>query len=497
MESIPTTTALSRSEPTRRAAEPLRIAGFAIAVGAIELLLARGIVQPEISRYVFLFVGLFAVALVFRFPMATALVFFGFTDFIFYPTYFAQEIGSLSVRPHELALACLLLVALVRPARKTWGGVPGTALAVFLGIVLVSALLALQSGAASLTDAFAWGRPLGLLTFFYVVVRLFPTPEQRRLLLTGAAVLAAVTGVVAAAVSIGYGFGLDLQEAGGQLIREGEGGSIDRVRLAGLSAGYALFWFCAVQIASQKGNARFFWTALLLGITLDIGVSLNRNMWLGLFFGALLMAVFGGAVIRNRMAAGAAVAVAGLAILMFFGSSTGGDDVVQPLIKRGSTILNPGKTEKESSLQERAQETDEAWAVAKDHLVVGVGTGAPFGVYTREAIFSGNFIIGATVIPQLFLHNQYLYLILIAGIPGLIAFLIFLGAPVLHAVRRVPRDPPITACGIGIALIMISSVVAIYFTVEDMTAVLGLLAGVLVADAEGRAADGEPSGLLP
>ena len=44
---------------------------------------------------------------------------------------------------------------------------------------------------------------------------------------------------------------------------------------------------------------------------------------------------------------------------------------------------------------------------------------------------------------------------------------------------------------------MISSVVAIYFTVEDMTAVLGLLAGVLVADAEGRAADGEPSGLLP
>ena len=38
----------------------------------------------------------------------------------------------------------------------------------------------------------------------------------------------------------------------------------------------------------------------------------------------------------------------------------------------------------------------------------------------------------------------------------------------------------------GIALIMVSAVVAIYFTVEDMTAVLGLLTGVLVADAEGR-----------
>jgi hypothetical protein len=43
---------------------------------------------------------------------------------------------------------------------------------------------------------------------------------------------------------------------------------------------------------------------------------------------------------------------------------------------------------------------------------------------------------------------------------------------------------------------MVSAIVAIYFATDDMTAVLGLLTGVIVADAEGRAADSRPSGLL-
>jgi hypothetical protein len=81
-------------------------------------------------------------------------------------------------------------------------------------------------------------------------------------------------------------------------------------------------------------------------------------------------------------------------------------------------------------------------------------------------------------------------------VPGLIAFLVFLIAPIRDAFERRPRDPAITACGIGLVLIMISALIAIYFTVEDMTAILGLLAGVIVADREGPAADGEASGLL-
>lgn len=494
MPSIPTITAPS-SSATARTAEALRLAGFALAIAIFELLLAKAIVGPEISRFVFLFLGLFALAFVFRFPMATALLLFVLTDFVFHSTLFAREVGALSVRPHELALACLLLVALVRPRRQTWGGVPGGALAAFLGLVTLSAALAVWGGETSLSDAFNWARPFGLLTFFYVVVRLFPSARDRRLLLTAVAVLAAVAGLVAVAIALGADLGSTL---GGDAVSSQEGlGSLERVRLAGLSAGYAIFWFAVVQIAAQQGHRRLLWLLLLAGIAAGIAVSFNRNMWLGLVFGAMLMAVLGGTMVRNRLAVGAVVAVAGVTVLMVFGSSATNEAVVQPIVKRGSTLLSPSKTSKESSLQDRAEETEAAWATAEDNLVLGVGAGVPFGVYLRQPIGSGSLFYGIATTPQLFIHNQYLYLVLIAGVPGLIAFLVFLGVPVLRAVRRTPRDPAIAACGVGLLLIMISSVVAIYLTTDDWTPLLALLAGAIVADSEGAAEAGEPSGLVP
>ncbi len=497
MPSIRTTTAPTWSATARRAAEPLRAGAFALAVAVLELVLAHAAVGPEIPHYLFLFVGLFVVALVFRFPLATALVFFLLVDSVFTPTYFAHNVGALSVRPYEVALACLLALALVRPRQRTWGGPVGLALAIFLALVTISAALAVKSGSASLTEAFNWARPLSLLTFFYVVIRLFPSVEQRRLLLTGVAIMAACTGLVALLISTAGAFPSIAASARAALTGQEGAESIERVRLAGLSAGYALFWFCVVQVATRRGRARLGWSALLLGIAVDIALSFNRNMWLGLLVGAVLMAVLGGTFIRSRMAVGTAAMVAGVALLIAFGSATTQSSVVRPIVERGGTILNPVRTAHESSLEERASETSKAWPFAERHPLLGVGAGAPFGVYANHPVESGTLLVGVTVAPQLFLHNQYLYLVLISGLPGLIAFLFFLGSPLAAAVRRSPRDPAIAACGIGIALIMVSAVVAIYFTTEDMTAVLGLLTGVIVADRGSRAAAGEPSGLAP
>ena len=486
--------------PTWSARPPLadaaRVAGFALALLATEALLARGVAGPEVARYVFLFLGLFALAFVFRFPMATALIFFGLTDFIFPTTYFAHSVGSLTVKPHELALACLFFLAVVQPKRRTWGGTAGIALAAFLALVAVSAALGVTSGRMSITEAFNWGRPLGLLAFFYVVIRLFPTPEERRMLLNGAAVLAALTGIVAVAIALGTSIGASLEPANSNTVTDEGFGSIQRVRLAGLSAGYLLFWYAVVQTAVSRGWRRLSFFLIVGGIGLDIAVSFNRNMWMGIVLGALLMAVFGGTAVRHRLAVGCAVVLAGVAMLMVFGSSSTNSQIVKPIVKRGATILDPGKTTHESSLEDRARETSTAWAVAQRHLLLGVGTGATFGVFVNEPIDTGSFIIGVKTVPQFFLHNQYLYLILIAGIPGAIAFLVFLGTGVAQAIRRVPRDPAITALGVGLVMVMISSVVAIYFTVDDMTAMLGLLVGVIVADSEGRAVRGESSGLV-
>ena len=476
-----------------RLADFLRIGAFALAVLLIELMLARGVAAPGLSKFVLLFLAVLGTAFVFRFPLAAALALLAFTDFVFHPTYFAVGVGSIEVRPHEVAVATLLLVALLVPRRRTWGGFAGAALAVFLALVAASGGLALWNGEATASDVLNWARPLGLLTFFYVVVRLFPAPEQRRALLLAAGVLAAATGVVALMVSLGAGFGESLEAAGGNTIRAQEGSDgVDRVRLAGLSAGYGLFWYAVVQVVARHGRRRLLWGGVLLGIAVDILVSFNRNMWLGLAVGFLLMAIVGGVVVRTRLATAAAVALAGVALLVAFGSSTTTNRVVEPVVQRGATILNPREVTREASFRDRAEETEVAWRTARRNLLLGVGVGASFGLLIIHQVGPHSFELS----PQLFLHNQYLYLLLIAGIPGLLAFVAFLGVPLVRSSRRAPRDPAIAACGVGVALIMISSVVAIYFTVEDMTAVLGLLAGVLVADQEGPAAVGESSGLL-
>jgi len=478
--------------------DAVRAVGFTLTLLLVEIVLARYAAKPELSKFVLLFFGLFVVAAVFRFPLASALVLLGLTDFLFGSTHFAHQVGPVNVRPHEVVLALLFILALVRPERNTWGGKSGAALAIFLALVIVSALIGIKAGRMSLTEAFNWGRPLALLTIFFIVVRLFPEPRHWRTLLIGAAVLAAATGVIALLISLGAGFASSLQEPGQQAIRSEEAlGSLNRVRLPGLSAGYALFWFVAIQIMVRQGRSRLFWGVILLGIGIDILVSFNRNMWIGLILGLFLMLFLGGGFVRQRIGFSVGVAIAAIVALIVFSSGAGQDQVIAPVLKRGSTLLNPSKTAGENSLQDRAKETEHAWTTIQRYPVLGVGAGAPYGAVEHSALLSGSIYLGETTSPQLFLHNQYLYLILIAGIPGLIAFLAFLLQPVAMALRRAPKDLAITACGVGILLIMASAFVALYFTAEDMVAMLGLLTGVIVADHTSRAAEGKPSGLLP
>ncbi len=491
MVSTRITTVPTLSEAARRLPDPVRAAAFALAALALEAVLAHGVVGEGISKPILLFAGLAAVTFVLRFPMATALIFLALTDFIFYPTFFAYEVGPLNIRPHELALAGLFVLALVRPVKKSWGGGTGLALFAFLVVLTLSGAIAFADGKAPLTDVFNWGRPFAPLTFFYVVARLFPRPEQRRALLTGAAVLAAVAGLVALLVSLGAGFGHTLAGGGESIVKEEEGAAgLLRVRLAGLSMAYALFWYVAVKVVAARGERRLVWTLLLGGMALGIAISFNRNMWLGLIAGLVLMMIVGGTFIRSRLTVALIAAVAGIILLATFGTATE-SRVLDPVVKRGETLFNPSGVESSNSLTDRAKETRIAWPKAEHHPLLGIGPGVYFGVYDLE--FLGPHSI--RVERQLFLHNQYLYLLLITGLPGLIAFVLFLGIPLLRALKRSPRDPAITACGVAIAMIMISSVVAIYFSVEDMTAVLGLLTGVIVADWEGPAVDGTASGL--
>lgn len=481
MPGIPTTTATRLSAP-RHVPEPLRVGVFALALLAVEVILARGAVGEGASKYVFLLVAVLVVASVLRFPLQTALVYFVFTDFIFYPLRFAHQFGPLNVRPYEVALVLLLILAAARPKRKTWGGTAGGGLLAFFVVLAIATGLAVSNGDIAFKDAFDWARPFALLSFFWVVVRLFPEPREREILLTGAAVIGAVTGVIAVLISLGAGFGEALQESAGNTVNEQ--GSVDRVRLPGLSASYALFWYAVVQMANRVGTPRLWWTAIFLGNALNIAVSFNRNMWIGVIFGFVVIAVLGGALLRKRFGVAVTVLAAALTLFILIGGAAS-NETIEPVIERGETLIHPSKTAGEGSLESRAAETEIAWRKFRENPVFGIGPGVPFGFSVPEAVRTGSgAIVGFTHTPQRFLHNQYLYLLLIAGIPGLVTFLVFLGTPVVLALRRRRDDLATLSCAVGIAMIMVSAVVAIYFSVVDMTSVLGLLAGAVIASVE-------------
>lgn len=88
-------------------------------------------------------------------------------------------------------------------------------------------------------------------------------------------------------------------------------------------------------------------------------------------------------------------------------------------------------------------------------------------------------------VSQLFLHNQYLYLMLIAGLPALLAFMAFLLASLRSAWSWRTRTPETAAWGVGLASIMLSSIVAIYFSASEMIFAICLLtAAIYVARSE-------------
>ena len=133
-----------------------------------------------------------------------------------------------------------------------------------------------------------------------------------------------------------------------------------------------------VQIA-HRGNAPATGGRLLLGgIGIDIVVSFNRNMWLGLIFGAVLMAVFGGCVVRNRMAAGAAVVVGErVTLFVVFGSSRPTTSVVAAAPQTRSDDLQPRKNRhRKARYRTGPWRPSTAWKTAQDHLLLGVGAGA-------------------------------------------------------------------------------------------------------------------------
>jgi O-antigen ligase len=455
----------------------VRVSALAAALLLLDVVIAVAVMDARFQRLLMLGLALVALALVFRFPFAATCAVLVLVAGVIEPGRFKLPVGPVELRLEELILGALIVVALLRPRRATLGGFPGWALITFLCVVCVSAYVALSSGRAQFTDVFQTVRLFAPLMLFFVVVRLFPEPGQVRRLLLAAVVIAAIGGVVALLVAApGSGLATLLNPHGDSSIRSDEGlGLVNRVRLAGVVLAYALFWYTATRALGSRGAQRTGWLLALVGMAVAIVLSFNRNMWIGLVFGLFIMLAFSRGVTRRGLTVALVLLAAVGTTTVLAGTRIGTDSPIYPLVERGSTLFDPTKEAQDSSLQDRFVENRRAMAAIERHPVLGIGAGASFGSVGLFRTPSG------AIVRQdaLFMHNQYLYLLLIGGPLGLISFVAFLGVPVVEALRR-RSDDALTALAAGVVITMLSAIVTMAFAHPTGSAVLALLTGALV-----------------
>jgi O-antigen ligase len=441
-----------------------------------ELILAASIVSHRLAPLLLLFAGVAVWGFMVRWPL------FGMSLLIllaatFLPTDYLQvQAGPLHLDYHELVLIGMLASAALFPRYRTWGGVAGACLAGFFALLGLATAIAVSSGRVDLSDAWQWSRPFAPLLVFYIVVRLFGERVALRRLIAAAAIAAGASGGVALLIALGVNLTSILGDASMYYVNQNLGiGSLARIRLPAIALAYPLFWYVALRIPATRGMAKLGWSLVLAGIVVNLAVSLNRNMWAGILVGLVGLVIVGGVRVRRPLVVAVAAMAGAIALIAIVGLQVDRGPL-QPFVERGETLLSPKKTEQENSLQDRGKETEKAWSTFKGSPVTGIGAGTAFGVYFDEQQSTG--IYKRT--RQLFLHNQYLYLLLICGIPGAVAFLGFMTAAVNRG-RRALDDPEIATWTIDVGMIALSAFVMISFADAPSALALGLITGAIVA----------------
>jgi len=464
-----------RGGPAGRLALPrprLRAAALALAVLGAELVVAGAVVEPRFTKLLAPVVAVAALALTYALPMAVSTLFVALTASILYGTFFAVNVGRPVYLP-ELVLGALLIVAITRPRRETWGGAAGGALAVFFVSLALANLAAVTAGRISFNTGVDYSRDLFFLAFFWVVVRLFPEPERLRRLLVLCVGIAAVTGVAALALSLRGDVHSFVQGPGDQAITADQGvGSLVRVRLPGAALAYGLFWFTVAQ-ALTASRRRPAWALALVPMAVCMGVSYNRNMWLGLVFGLAIVLVSGGRRTRGRIGIAVTVAIMGILLLVISGPQlVGPTSALSPLVERGQTLLTPKReVSTDPSLADRGKETKTAWRNVRSKLLFGLGPGAPIGQNITAELGPRRY----KQVPQRFVHNQYLYLVVLGGLPLFAAFLTYLAVTLRDAWRGRIHDPSLGTLFTGVAMVMLSATVMLYFTEPGFVVLLALM----------------------
>jgi hypothetical protein len=469
------TTATIAEDWRRRLApgRPIRGALLFGAVALFEALIGVLVASSHAKYAILLIAGVAACWLIWRFPLAGCVLCMFLVAGIIRADFYHFSAGGHLFYAYEVVLAVLLARAAISPRRSTWGGAAGGWLAAFLAILILSTALAITSHHTSLNNAINWGRVFFVMTFYWVVVRLAPDRRRLGVLLLAGIALGALSGIVGLVLALSGNTHSVFQDAGHQVLVPSSIGSLLRVRMPGLALGFMLLWLAVVWLIRRR-PPRWVWAVSIPWILVDVLVSQNRNMWVLGILSLVLVMLVAGPRVRGRVLTSLVVLAAAIAVLVAAPQGGGtGPTPLAPIIARASTILSPHEVQESSSASDRSYEDRLGWANAQHHLAIGIGPGVSYGA--TQMTGSGSSV---TTVPRLFLQNQYLYLLVITGIPGVATWMLFLLATLRNAfVRGTPVESRVL--GISVLALSLTAIVMLSFTDGGFLVSLALCAGAL------------------
>jgi len=387
-------------------------------------------------------------------------------------------VSSLQFQPAEVllwvAIGCLVfLPADIRAGLLQMAGRgESIAVAVFLGTVAAGVAVGVMNGASVHAAAFQMRYMLFYAAFWPALAALM---RGRTLVfkLVGAGVclvvaLQVVQVLVGPSTTV---FWIAASDVTSSLTQDTTG--FLRVRPPGLTTVYIVAAFALARVlwGPARGRAVGWWIAAvaIAGVIL----SLNRNMLIGLVLGISVATL--AARPRHRvavMAAGLAMLLCA-AVLATEGTAVGSNAVVA----RIASITNYSEL-RTQTLDDRYYENEKAIGQLHAHPIGGLGWGPPYGALLESS--DDGFLVTQ---PRSFMHEQYLWIWLRAGIVGLVALLTMLAFGVLTGIRwsraRAREADAWLGAGVVVSLVALaaSSNVAIYLTPPDSTVPLvGVLA---------------------
>jgi hypothetical protein len=244
-----------------------------------------------------------------------------------------------------------------------------------------------------------------------------------------------------------------------------------RVRPPGLTTVYVVTAFALAYVV--WGPARHSvrgWAMATVALT-GIVLSLNRNMLLGLALGLCVAAMI--APHKHRfvvLVASAGIALSGFGLLAETPSASS-----NPIVARFAILGNYSRL-KQQTLADRYYENHIALQRIREHPMGGLGWGPYYGAVLLSS--DSGFLVTR---PRSFMHEQYLWIWMRAGIVGLISLIAALALGIWNGARysRVEREDAWLGAGIVASIVALasSSNVAIYLTPPDSTVPLvGVLA---------------------